>query len=643
MWSKDAMRILQGATLVLENMARENATAPRSSITQLVNTAKDVAAAAREQQQKRQHHPPLLPSVSVGDAPAETTSLPPTQPKHTKAPSQPATCLPSAPPPPALLHDTPKRRPFPTFYKSSDPPGPSSAPLPPRQTEKDTVAFSPQSQPKFPTQFDSVALPPSVPSRARLVSKEQSVPSTPLARVLGFGGLAARLAVSGMYEAVRRQIVAAPPTQSGSSRPSSQTLLSDTSAEHIAETLCKMRGAALKLGQMLSLQDEGLLPEPLAKALERVRQGADIMPRAQLHSQLVTELGVDWRARFAEFDETPVAAASIGQVHRGRTLDGREVAVKVQYPGVADSIDSDLRNLQRLVTYLNVLPPGLYVDEILDVAREELTLECDYRLEAQNQQRFQSLVSADPALAPHVLVPGVVEELSSRLVLTSDWVDGEPIDRVATQDQATRNRVARLVLLLTLRELFAWRFMQTDPNWSNFLYNQDTGKLSLLDFGASRNYDKKFVDKYLGLVWSAANQDTTRLMEVSRQLGFLTGDESPQMLHAHERAGLVVGEPFVTRGAFDFYGSNMTLRISKHGETFMKHRLTPPPREAYSLHRKLAGAFLLCIKLKAVMFCRDLLEEAHGMYDWEAPQEQEMVDEEVASGTVYREGVCNRN
>lgn len=481
-----------------------------------------------------------------------------------------------------------------------------------------------------------MAPPPSSPPRPRHVPKEQSVPSTPFARVLGFGGLAARLAMSGMYEAVRRQVVAAPPVEavSGSSRPRPQTFLSDASAERIAETLCKMRGAALKLGQMLSLQDEGLLPEPLAKALERVRQGADVMPRAQLHAQLVAELGPDWRTRFAEFDETPVAAASIGQVHRGRTLDGREVAVKVQYPGVADSIDSDLKNLQRLVTYLNVLPTGLYVDEILDVAREELTLECDYRLEAQNQQRFQALVSADPALAPHVLVPGVVEELSSRLVLTSDWVDGEPIDRVATQDQATRNRVARLILLLTLRELFAWRFMQTDPNWSNFLYDKSTGKLALLDFGASRKYDKAFVDKYMGLVWSAANQDTTRLMEVSRELGFLTGDESPQMLRAHESAGLVVGEPFVTRGSFDFHGSNMTVRISQHGETFMKHRLTPPPREAYSLHRKLAGAFLLCIKLKAIMPCRDLLEEAHGTYDWEGGEDEG--EDEEASGTGGR-------
>jgi len=249
------------------------------------------------------------------------------------------------------------------------------------------------------------------------------------------------------------------------------------------------------------------------------------------------------------------------------------------------------------------------VDEILKVAQEELTLECDYLLEAENQRRFRALVAADPALAPHVVVPDVVGDLSSRLVLTSEWVDGDAIDKVAAAPLEVRNHVARLVLLVTVRELFSWRFMQTDPNWSNFLYDASTGKLALLDFGASRPYGKAFVDKYFRLVWSAASRDTAELMRVSHELGFLTGDESRQMLAAHEQAGLVVGEPFVHPGPFDFHASSMTRRIAQHGETFMRHRLSPPPREAYSLHRKLAGAFLLCIKLRAVIPCRDILEE----------------------------------
>ncbi len=159
--------------------------------------------------------------------------------------------------------------------------------------------------------------------------------------------------------------------------------------------------------------------------------------------------------------------------------------------------------------------------------------------------------------------------------------------------------------------------MQTDPNWSNFLYETNSTKLHLIDFGASREYSKSFMDSYMKLVWAAANADAKHVMEMSRELGFLTGDESLGMLEAHEKASLVVGEPFLTEEPFDFHSSGITRRLAKYGDIFAKHRLTPPPREAYSIHRKLAGAFLMCIKLKAVIPCRDILQRAFNNYEKE--------------------------
>ena len=439
--------------------------------------------------------------------------------------------------------------------------------------------------------------------------RERTVPSTQVQRVFGFGSLAARVGMGLISENINSMV----------SGNKSDEKLSEANAERLAESLSRLRGAALKLGQMMSIQDsEGMLPTPLAKALERVRQQADYMPENQLKEQLQTQLGEGWKNNFESFEYKPIAAASIGQVHRAVLRDGKNtpVVVKVQYPGVADSISSDLNNLKLLVSATNLLPPGLYIDEIIKVARIELSEECDYTTELQSQSRYKANVESDKTLSMRAYVPAVFPSVSTPQVLCSEFVEGIPIDKAASLSQVSRNAIARTLLYLTIQELFVYRFMQTDPNFSNFLYDHEKQRINLIDFGATREYSKDFVDGYMSLVWSAANKDKEGLIEVSKTLGFLTGDESAEMLHAHAEAGMVVGEPFLTDEPFDFAGSQLTSRIGQYSGTFMKHRLTPPPTEAYSLHRKLAGAFLLCIKLKASIPCRDMLEQVYSQYDF---------------------------
>ncbi|KAG1704337.1 hypothetical protein DVH05_006345 [Phytophthora capsici] len=437
----------------------------------------------------------------------------------------------------------------------------------------------------------------------RKVWEEKHVPSSPLSRILGFGGLAARLAVGTAAEIVR----------SGGKNGTYNALVSDSNAEKLAETLCTMRGAALKLGQMLSIQDEAMIPSKLAVALDRVRENAHVMPKDQLHHQLKTELGDDWRSKFQEFDDVPIAAASIGQVHRATLLNGDRVAIKIQYPGVAESIGSDLLNLKRLVTYTNILPRGLYIDEIIRVGKEELTAECDYLQEAENQERFKELIEQS-GMGEKYVVPRVYRELSTARILTTQLISGVAIDKAVHLSQDVRNSIARRILELTIHELFNWRFMQTDPNWSNFMYNASTDTIGLVDFGAAREYPKSFVDDYFNIVWAAANVDEETLVDYSIKMHFLTGDESPAMLRAHIAAGMVVGEPFRSHEPFDFHKSKLTTRLGQHTEVFMHGRLTPPPQEVYSLHRKLAGAFLMCIKLGAVVPCRDVLEDVQRQF-----------------------------
>ena len=445
--------------------------------------------------------------------------------------------------------------------------------------------------------------------------REAHVPSTQLGRMFGFGSLAARMAVGAAFE----RATGSGNTSSGSGSQQ-RYQMSDENAERLAETLCRMRGAALKLGQMLSVQDEGMLPPALARALDRVKQAADYMPSKQLEQQLSSELGPNWREKLLEFEPIPIAAASIGQVHRAKLLDGTVVAMKIQYPGVASSIESDLNNLKTLVTMTGLLPAGLFVDEIIRVARTELAVECDYLAEAQAQTRYRALVAADSVLSKHLSVPEVFPELSTRQVLTSRFVHGVTIDKTVGLPQSVRNAIARTVLISTMRELFEWRFIQSDPNFGNYLYDDvsDPVKRTIhsIDFGASREYPKPFVDGYMKIVWAAANQDRATVLAVSKELKFLTGDETPEMVEAHVDAALVVGEAFRSHEKFDFGTARLTQRIGQYGGVFMKYRLTPPPTEAYSLHRKLAGAILLCVKLKAEITCRDILEKTYENYVW---------------------------
>jgi len=398
----------------------------------------------------------------------------------------------------------------------------------------------------------------------------RAVPSTRVGRAFGFASLGVGLAMGAVGEGLKRL--------TGTSN-SSNILVNDGNSERLAQSLCRMRGAALKMGQMLSIQDESLLPPELTRALQQVRQGADAMPEYQLKQQLQAQLGDNWQDKFESFDMLPFAAASVGQCHRAKLKlsDGttQNVVVKVQYPGVGRSIESDLSNLSMLVTWTGLAPKGLFLDNVIRVGTEELKVECDYQNEMKNQQRMRDLVESDPILQENkFIVPAVFPDVTTDEVITTAYVPGGTIDKVMHLDQEERNRIARTIMYLTIQELFVWRFMQTDPNWGNFLYDVGSQTTSLIDFGATREYSKEFVDGYLRIVWASTNMDEERLMDQSYRMGFLTGEENDIMLHAHKQSGYTLGEPFRKNEPFDFQESNISTRMGEHSSTFLKHRLT---------------------------------------------------------------------
>lgn len=348
------------------------------------------------------------------------------------------------------------------------------------------------------------------------------------------------------------------------------------------------------------------------------------MPPSQRDKVLVQNLGSNWRDLYSHFEEKPFAAASIGQVHKATLAsNGKDVAVKVQYPGVRNSIDSDLNNLALLLTASRLLPKGLYLDKTIANARVELGWECDYEREAKACTRFGELLQEE---SDTFTVPEIYTEASGAGVLTAEFMTGTAVTKMKELTQSDRDWVGSQILRLCLRELMEWRFMQTDPNWTNFLYNRESQKLELLDFGASRDFPDKFVEPYVSLLIAASKNDRESCIDFSIELGYLTGHESKDMLKAHIDSILTLAEPFVESApeVYDFEDQTITDRVRANIGLMLKERMAPPPEETYSLHRKLSGAFLLCARLRSRVKARDMFARAVEVWGRRKPKSEEV-------------------
>ena len=435
--------------------------------------------------------------------------------------------------------------------------------------------------------------------------RESKVPSSRFGRMWQYGGLATSMAFGAVGESFRRA------TGAGSNTGGS-LMLSEAIMVRLVVKLSRMRGAALKLGQMMSFQDSKMLPKPIHDVLQRVQDSADFMPPAQRNGVLSSNLGPDWRSLFSTFDENPIAAASIGQVHRATLASTSQVvAIKVQYPGVASSIDSDLSNLAILLTASQLLPKGLFLDRTIANARIELAWECDYVREAEMGIRFRNLL-ADQAETYHV--PAIINEASGPQVLTAEYVEGTGVTKGQHLTQEQKDWIGTNILRLCLREITEFKFMQTDPNWTNFLFNAKTHRLELLDFGASRDFPDKFILPYIRILLAASQGDREQVRDLSIGLGYLTGHESKAMVNAHVNSVLTLAEPFAETApkVYDFRDQTITDRVRGFIPVMLRERLAPPPEETYSLHRKLSGAFLLCARLGSRVRCREMFEDAMG-------------------------------
>ncbi|KAF7760373.1 hypothetical protein Agabi119p4_11049 [Agaricus bisporus var. burnettii] len=453
------------------------------------------------------------------------------------------------------------------------------------------------------------------------------VPSSRIGRLFHYGGLAASLGYGAAVELARR-------TGNISDESRGSLIMNEANIRRLVSKLSQMRGAALKLGQFLSIQDTHLLPPDIDAIFRRVQDSAHYMPDSQLNQSLSSELGKDWETKyFSSFDHIPFAAASIGQVHSASLLShatstypitntstGIPVAVKVQFPNISNSIDSDLSYVRMLLTASKILPKGMFLERTVEVMRSELADECLYTREASFLKMFGEFLKGDNRFK----VPWVWEG-STDGVLVMERVEGISVGEAKKMElkQEDRDDIAARIIELCLKELFQFRVMQTDPNWTNFLWNPNTRQIELVDFGATRSYDKGFIDNWLRLLQAAASEDRDACKEWSLKLGYLTGEENDTMLDAHITSMSLLASPFKssTPQPFAFGPDSKWAEITKQIRSFipvmLQHRLTPPPRETYSLNRKLSGAFLLAARLDATVDTKAVWDKVVSQYQFD--------------------------
>jgi len=447
---------------------------------------------------------------------------------------------------------------------------------------------------------DDVAAPQTNAVKDARVDHAADLPYSVMGRAFQFGSLGVGLLKGTLDELIARQF---------QGRRSGAAVWTPANAERIAQTLRQLRGAALKLGQILSLLDDvEMVPPELTEVLQRTRNEAYSMPRSQLEVALCDNLGSRWEDNFGSFDASPIASASIGQVHRATTKKGGlDVAVKIQYPGVADSIDADMSNLQTLLALTGALPSDVLNGNIISNAKRVLHMECDYCHEAEMMKRYKAAIGGDSEF----IVPKVCDELSDRRVLTTQFLPGVPVDQASSLTQSVRDSIARRILCLFLRELFEFRFMQTDPNWTNFLYDEASDTIGLVDFGATKDFTEEFSSGYLSLLYGCVTNNKEQIISASLKLKLIQPNDTAEVLDAHVAYHLGVNEPFRSNQPYDFSASRIAQRMGPLAQKRLQVVKKAPPQEMTLAHKKLLGCYLLFAKLHAVVPCRDLFLEVY--------------------------------
>lgn len=401
-------------------------------------------------------------------------------------------------------------------------------------------------------------------------------------------------------------------------------------AQFLADELGQLKGSVMKVGQMLSLYGQYFMPPEAIKVLSSLQDDTAHVDWEFMEPVLHERLSAE-RLSELDIEKEPLAAASLGQVHVAtRRSDGLKLCIKMQYPGLADAIDSDVRTMTRLVTMARIVPKGIELMPVMDEVQEMLHQEVDYDRELKMTQMYAERYKDDP----RYITPTVFPEYSSEHLLTTSFEAGVHVQDSSVQQlsQQRRNQLALNALHLFFDEFFNTGWVQTDPHFGNYRIRVDEAgaedqkkdQIVMLDFGATRQFRTEFLEAYWKIIHGALHRDAEELLEGALGIGLLRPEFPQDVRDAFVEVCFLIIEPFADPdehdvpehlltpdGAYKWSESDLPKRASAAiAKAAISRHFRVPPREIVFLHRRLGGVFILLAVLGAEIKGRDVLNQA---------------------------------
>lgn len=397
-----------------------------------------------------------------------------------------------------------------------------------------------------------------------------------------------------------------------------------TQAEKIVAELSKLKGSVMKAGQMLSVYGEQFFPKEINQVLKSLQSESTPVAFEQMHAVLLRSLGAE-KLSLLEINPEPIAAASMGQVYQAINRQTKEIyAIKVQYPGVDQAIDSDLKALKSIFYVTNLIPITESLDEIFKEIRMMLHYEADYEREFEIILSYKEKLYLDKRF----IIPEPIKEFSSKRVLTMSYEDGHKVDSevISQISQQRRNKIGAAVMDLMFKEIFDWRMVQTDTHLGNYkirLRSEDhlPDQIVLYDFGAVRIFPKKYIEPFKNLVAASLDLKKDDMIESGIRMGFLRQEDSKDVFELFCKICSLAIEGFSSQyespsldgsdagdHPYDWKKADLLKRISAFAkDAIFTFKLRTPPREAIFLDRKMVGIYVFCACLSVKFGPRKLI------------------------------------